>query len=349
MGKTVQAILRAIEYCVPEQVLTNTELATLYPEWTVERIEKKLGIVERHIAAADETAFDLGVKAALSLFDCGACQPSNIDYLLFCTQTPDYFLPTSACIMQDTLGISQSAGALDFNLGCSGYIYGLSLAKGLIETDQANNILLVTADTYSKLLHPQDKSVRTVFGDGATATFIQGVNLQKPAIGPFVMGTDGRGARNLIMETGAFRKRNATVQPLLDATGNLQQSESHLYMNGGEVFTFTAETVPKVVNDLLAKAQLQKEEIDLFIFHQANKYLLDFLRKKCGIPEDKFIVCLRNFGNTVSSSIPIALKHSSDTGVLREGMTVMLVGFGVGYSWGATLIRWEAIDPTLNM
>lgn len=336
----MRAILRAIECCVPEQVLTNAELAEIYPEWTAERIVKKLGIVERHIAGADETAADLGVKAARALFASGVCQPSDIDYLLFCSQTPDYFLPTSACIMQDTLGIPQSAGALDYNLGCSGYIYGLSLAKGLIETDQANNILLVTADTYSKLFHPQDKSVRTVFGDGATATFIQGVNLEKPAIGPFVMGTDGRGARNLIVATGAFRQRNATAQPSVDASGNLQ-SESHLYMNGGEIFTFTAEIVPKVVGDLLVKARLQKEEIDLFIFHQANKYLLDFLRKKCGIQEDRFVVYLRNFGNTVSSSIPIALKHCVDTGILCEGMTIMLVGFGVGYSWGATLIRWQ--------
>jgi 3-oxoacyl-[acyl-carrier-protein] synthase III len=340
IGEIVQAIVRAIEYHVPESVLTNSELAQQYPEWTAERIEKKLGIVERHIAADDETASDLGVKAAERLFESGICKPSDVDYLLFCTQSPDYFLPASACVMQTRLGIPQTAGALDFNLGCSGYIYGLSLAKGLVETDQARNVLLITADTYSKMLHPQDKSVRTLFGDGAAATLIQAAQLPTPAIGPFVMGTDGRGAKNLIVEAGAFRKREAANQPVFDENGN-PQCDSYLYMNGGEIFTFTLDTVPKVVGDLLAKVHLQMTDIDLFVFHQANKYMLDFLRQKCGIPEAKFYVCLRDFGNTVSSTIPIGLKHAADAGVLRPGATVMLVGFGVGYSWGATLIRWE--------
>ena len=266
----MQAVLKAIEYYVPERVLTNAELAVLYPEWTADRIEKKLGIVERHIAADDETAADLGVKAAQRLFAAGVCQPAEIDYLLFCTQAPDYFLPSSACVMQARLGIPQDAGALDFNLGCSGYIYGLSLAKGLIETDQARNVLLITADTYSKMMHPQDKSVRTLFGDGATATLVQASACPQVAIGPFVLGTDGRGARNLIVEAGAFRKRQATNQPVFDENGN-PQCDSCLYMNGGEIFTFTLETVPKAVNDLLTKAGLRMAGIDLFVFHQANQ------------------------------------------------------------------------------
>ena len=336
----MQAVVKAIEYHVPERVLTNAELASLYPEWTADRIEKKLGIVERHIAADNETAADLGVKAAQNLFTAGICQPAEIDYLLFCTQSPDYILPTSACVMQDRLKIPQTAGALDFNLGCSGYIYGLSLAKGLIESDQARNILLITADTYSKLLHPQDKSVRTVFGDGASATLIQGADLPTPVLGPFVMGTDGRGAKNLIVEAGAFRKRVSANQVHLDDNGN-PQCDSSLYMNGGEIFTFTLETVPKVVTDLLVKARLKQTDIDLFVFHQANQYMLDFLRKKCGIPESRFYVCLRNFGNTVSSTIPIALKNASNTGALQPGSRVMLVGFGVGYSWGATIVHWR--------
>ena len=337
----MQAFVSAIEYHVPERVLTNAELASVYPEWTAARIEKKLGIVTRHIAADNETASDLGVKAAERLFASDICQPSDIDYLLFCTQSPDYFLPTSACVMQDRLGIPPTAGALDFNLGCSGYIYGLSLAKGLIETDQAKNVLFVTADTYSKLLHPQDKSVRTVFGDGAAATLIRGAALPQPAIGPFVMGTDGRGAKNLIVKAGAFRQRETINQPVFDENGN-PQCDSFLYMDGGEIFTFTLEIVPKVVADLLAKAQLQMEDVDLFIFHQANKYMLDFLRQKCGIPEEMFYVCLREFGNTVSSTIPIALKHASEDGALKPGAIAMLVGFGVGYSWGATLLRWRS-------
>ena len=312
----------------------------MYPDWTADRIEKKLGIVERHIAAEDETASDLGVRAAERLFASGVCKPSDIDYLLLCTQSPDYFLPTSACVMQARMGLRQDTGALDFNLGCSGYIYGLGLAKGLIETDQANNVLLVSADTYSKLLHPGDKSVRTLFGDAAAATLIQAAELQQSAIGPFVMGTDGRGAPNLIVEAGAFRKRNATDEVTIDENDN-PRCDSRLFMNGGEIFTFTLETVPRVISELLNKAQLEMGDIDLFVFHQANQYILDFLRKKCGIPKDRFYVCMRNFGNTVSSTIPIALKHAIDSSLLRSGASIMLVGFGVGYSWGATIVRWQ--------
>ena len=339
------AILSAVEYHVPDAVLTNAELASQYAEWTAERIEQKLGIIERHIAAEGECASDLGVKAAQKLFASGVCSPKDIDYILFCTQSPDYFLPTTACLVQDRLGIPDTAGALDFNLGCSGYIYGLSLAKGLIETAQCKNLLFITAETYSKFLHAQDKSVRTVFGDGASATLIQARLALEPntpaLLGPFVMGTDGRGARNLIVEAGASRKREASKQICLDENGN-PKTDGFLYMNGGEIFAFTLDRVPRIVTELLEKAGLRVEEVDLFVFHQANKYMLDFLRKACRLPENKFYVCMRLFGNTVSSTIPIALKNAADEGVLRPGNLVMLVGFGVGYSWGATLVRWQA-------
>jgi len=339
------AILRAIDYYVPEKVLTNTELASQYPEWTAERIEQKLGIVERRIAADGECASDLAVKAAQKLFNQGVCAPKEIDHLLFCTQSPDYFLPTSACLIQDHLGIPQTAGALDFNLGCSGYIYGLSLAKGLIESGQSRNVLLLTGETYSKFVHPNDKSVRTVFGDGAAATLVQASPASESdgpeAIGPFVMGTDGRGAENLIVKTGALRKRQPSNEVKLDENGN-PRSDGYLYMNGGEILAFTLDRVPATVSALLEKSGLRLEDVDLFVFHQANRYVLNVLRKACRIPEEKFYVCLRDFGNTVSSTIPIALKRAETEGVIRPGSRLMLVGFGVGYSWGGTLVRWHS-------
>ena len=337
----IQAVITAVDYHVPARLLTNEELAGLFPEWPAERIEQKLGIVERRIAADDECASDLGIAAARRLFERGVCKPADIDYVLFCTQSPDYFLPTSACLIHERLGISSSAGALDFNLGCSGYIYGLSLAKGLVETGQSKNLLLITADTYSKFIHPEDKSVRTLFGDGAAATLIQAADLDRPAIGPFVLGTDGRGAKNLIVEAGALRKRESSKQTVIDEKGN-PRSDGCLFMDGGEIFNFTLEVVPSTIKKLLARAQCSMDDVDLFVFHQANHYILDFLRKKCHIPADKFYMCMRNFGNTVSSTIPIAMKHAADDGALKDGATVMLVGFGVGYSWGATLVRLNA-------
>jgi 3-oxoacyl-[acyl-carrier-protein] synthase-3 len=337
----MKAKIAAIEYALPEQVLTNEDLASEFPDWTVEKISEKTGISRRYIAGEQEFASDLGVKAANKLFTEGNCAPEEIDYLLYCNQSPDYLLPTTACIIQDRLNIPTTAGALDFNLGCSGYVYGLGLAKGLIETGQANNILLITAETYSKFIHPGDKSVRTLFGDAAAATLVRGVEREQEAIGPFVYGTDGSGAKNLMVPSGGLRSPRSveTAIPMEDSQGNIR-SQNNLYMNGPEILTFTLLTIPKAVKSLLKKSGHTMDSIDLFVFHQANRFMLDHLRKKLAIPEDKFVLAYENFGNTVSSTIPIALKEAEKMGQLKPGMKVMLVGFGVGYSWGANLLEW---------
>jgi 3-oxoacyl-[acyl-carrier-protein] synthase-3 len=327
------AAIRAIDYHLPEHTLTNEELAQAFPDWTLDKITAKTGIVQRHLAAPEECASDLAVAAAQKLFDSGICRAKDIDFLLFCTQSPDYFLPTTACILQDRLGLPTTAGALDFNLGCSGFIYGLSLAKGLIETGQATRVLLLTAETYSKVLHPLDRSVRALFGDGAAATLIEQVGEAPPGdlpwIGPFVFGTDGKGKDNFILPSGGMRRLAALRSP----------SPDHLVMNGPEIFTFTLRAVPQAVHALLARTGRTVDDVDLFVFHQANRYMLDHLRTKLKIPPEKFVFALTHCGNTVSSTIPIALKEAIDDGVLAPGRLVMLVGFGVGYSWGATLIR----------
>jgi 3-oxoacyl-[acyl-carrier-protein] synthase III len=337
----MKATVAAIEYHFPEHCLTNEQLAREFPEWSVEKIEEKTGIAERRIAAAGECSSDLGASAAQNLFETGVCEPTEIDYLLFCTQSPDHFLPTSACVMQQRLGIPTSAGALDFNLGCSGFVYGLGLAKALIETDQARNVLLVTGETYSKFIHPKDKSVRTLFGDAGAATLVRGVPGTDECIGPFVYGTDGSGGKNLIVPTGGMRQRVAPAgeEATLDLDGNLR-SETNLYMNGPEIFAFTLRAVPKVVQELLARTGKDLGDIDLYVFHQANQYMLEHLRKKLKIPAERFFVGMRHCGNTVSCTIPIALKQAAAEGRIQPGNLVMLVGFGVGYSWGATLIRW---------
>ena len=336
----MKATVAAVEYHFPKHCLTNEQLAREFPEWSVEKIEEKTGIAERWIAAEGECSSDLGTAAARKLFDSGACRPADIDYLLFCTQSPDHFLPTTACVMQQRLGIPTSAGALDFNLGCSGYVYGLGLAKALVETSQATNVLLVTAETYSKFIHPKDKSVRTLFGDAGAATLVRGVAGNDAFIGPFVYGTDGGGAGNLIVPTGGMRQRVATAKgATMDSDGNLR-SEANLYMNGAEIFAFTLQAVPKVVQELLAAAGKSLGDIDLYVFHQANQYMLEHLRKKLKIPPERFFVGMRHCGNTVSCTIPIALKQAVEEGRMQPGRLAMAVGFGVGYSWGATLIRW---------
>ena len=339
----MHAVIGAISYVLPERVLTNEELAAAFPGWTVGKISGKTGIEQRHIAAPDECSSDLAVKAALKLFEESGIGPEQVDYVLLCTQSPDYFLPTTACLIQHRLGIPVSSGAIDFNLGCSGFVVGLGLAKGLIETGQACRVLLLTAETYSKFIHPSDRSIRTLFGDAAAATFVEAsdsVGLD-PWIGPFVYGTDGSGAENLIVPRGGMRQRFlSTAEPFQDEQGNMR-TENDLRMNGAEIFNLTLRAIPPVVQGLLDKTGLDLDAVDLFVFHQANQYMLEHLRKKLKIPDSKFYLHLRDCGNTVSSTIPIALKSALDEGVLRSGQRVMVVGFGVGYSWAGSLLRWR--------
>jgi 3-oxoacyl-[acyl-carrier-protein] synthase-3 len=237
-------------------------------------------------------------------------------------------------VIQAKLGLPSSCGALDFNLGCSGYVYGLSLAKGLIAGNMAKNVLLITSETYSKHLHPKDKGNRTIFGDAATATLISTEGFAE--IGNFSLGTDGRGAENLIVKTGAMRQKMSKNDLTFDEQGNPKSSD-YLFMNGNEIFNFTADAVSVLVENVLQKNHLTQSDIDLFVFHQANKYMINYLRKSLDIEKDKFFVFMKDVGNTVSSTIPIALYEAQIQGVLYGN--VLLAGFGVGYSWGATIIK----------
>ncbi len=336
----MDAAIWALESHLPGVAISNEELAANYPEWDVPRIAQKTGILQRHLSAADECASDLAYAAAQKLFSRPTLDPGEIDYVLFCTQSPDYYLPTTACLLQERLGIPKSAGALDFNLGCSGYIYGLGLAQGLISTGQARRVLLLTGETYSKFIQPGDRSSATIFGDGGTATLLGAMDEQPPRhVARYVYGTDGSGAQHLIVRGGGMRARTGVI----DADG----SSPFLYMNGPEVFHFALKVVPACVAQLLEKAGKRLEDIDLFIFHQANRYMLDSLRTKLKIPEEKFYVSLASCGNTVSGTIPIALEGALAAGRLKPEQSIMLVGFGVGLSWGATLLSWPFLGAPI--
>ena len=330
--------IRAISYYLPERILTNEELAQEFPEWDVDKVYNKVGVRRRHLAAAGETAGDLAEKAARNLFEEYGVAPSEVDFLLLCTQSPDHFLPSTACILQDRLGIPTSAGAFDYNLGCSGCIYGMAMAKGLIAAGLATNVLLLTAETYTKYLHPSDKSNKTIFGDGAAACLIS-KEKGLAEIGDFVLGTDGSGAANLMLRSGAARQLEKTGRFVMDDDGHTN-FEDYLYMNGSAIFNFTLETVPPLMKSLLSKNGLEKDDVDYYVFHQANKYMLSTIRKVCGLPADKFYVDLEETGNTVSSTILIGLKECLKAGKIAPGMKVMVCGFGVGLSYGGALLQF---------
>ncbi|WP_316737879.1 ketoacyl-ACP synthase III [Pedobacter aquatilis] len=332
------AYIQGISYYLPKSALNNDSLNQAFPEWSADKISSKTGIFERRIANENEFSSDMAVKASEALFNEFNIKRSDIDFILLCTQSPDYFLPTTACIVQDKLGINTSAGALDFNLGCSGYIYGLSLAKGLIKADIAKNVLLITSETYSKFINHQDKGNRTLFGDAASATLISS-RVGLCSIEEFVLGTDGKGAENLIVKNGAAKNRFETGVDEYDETGWIR-NDSNLFMNGGEIFSFTSKAVPEMVDQILKKTSLTLPNIDLFVFHQANKFMLNHIRKKIDIPEDKFFLFLEKCGNTVSSTIPIALSEAIKTSRIKKTNKVLLAGFGVGYSWGSTILQF---------
>ena len=327
--------IKAISYYLPEKEITNEELVKEFPEWSVDKVAQKVGVNSRHLAASDETAGDLAGKAAKKMFEEYYIDPKTIDFLMLCTQSPDYFLPSTACVLQDRLGIPTTAGAFDYNLGCSGCVYGMVVAKGLIASGIAKNVLLVTAETYNKYLHPSDKSNRSIFGDGAAACLISTDGFAE--IGEFSFGTDGSGANNLIVKTGAARQKEPTGLSVEDAEGHIWYDD-YLYMNGGAIFNFTLDAVPAMMKEILEKNSLSKEEVDYFLFHQANQFMLNTIRKVCVLPKDKFYINLSNTGNTVSSTVLIGLKDCIDNGRIAKGAKVMITGFGVGLSWGGTML-----------
>lgn len=312
---------------LPETILDNNQLREAYPGWDMDSIEEKTGIFARHIADENEFVSDMAVSAAEKLFNQYNIDRNSIDYLLLCTQTPDYNLPTTACIVQNRLGLSQNIGALDFNLGCSGYVIGLSLAQGLIGGGIAKRILLITSENYTRYIDSEDRSLRTIFGDGATATLIE--SGEEQSIGPFVFSCDGAGADLLVAYDSGARKGAQCLKPR-----SRRRWKSQLYMNGPELICFAADRIPALTRELMSKANLTEENIDYYLLHQATLKMIEDVSFIMSWSKEKVPLYLREVGNTVSCTIPFLIEHLRKTGQIAKGNTSMLIGFGVGLSAG---------------
>ncbi|MDA7979181.1 MAG: ketoacyl-ACP synthase III [Pirellulales bacterium] len=324
------ATIGPIAVYLPAMVESNEQLAAQFPRWDMRIIEQKTGIAKRHIAGPDECVSDLAVAAAEKLFTEHNIDRQTVDFLLLCTQTPDYPLPTTACLVQDRLRLPTSTGALDFNLGCSGFVYGLSLAEGLIASRAAKRVLLITSETYSKYIDAEDRSLRTIFGDGAAATLIDAAEEQ--SLSSFRFGTDGSGADMLMLTRSGVRSPETSLRPR-----KRQRWKSDLYMDGQGLVYFTVEKIPELLDGIVKDAGIDREEIDLFLMHQPTRLLLERLRETLDLDETKLPMDLESCGNTVSSTIPILINDLRASGDLKPGMTSMLVGFGVGLSWAGCL------------
>jgi 3-oxoacyl-[acyl-carrier-protein] synthase-3 len=324
---------------LPETVEDNDLYSAEFPKWNMELIFAKTGVRTRHIARPEECASDLAVGAAEKLFREYDIDRRSVDFLLLCTQSPDYPLPTTACLVQDRLQLRTSMGAIDFNLGCSGFVYGLSLADGLIRSGVAKRVLLITAETYSKYIHPTDRSLRTIFGDGAAATLIDAAD--EPSFGSFVFGTDGRGADVLMVPKGGARGPSQALQPR-----KRQRWPSDLVMDGPEIVKFTLEVVPPMMEQILASSGWTRNDVHLYLLHQATTFMLEHLRARLGLCEQCVPIALADYGNTVSSTIPILIRDLRRSGRICPGTQSLLIGFGVGLSWGgcAWTETWKGKD-----
>ncbi len=328
------AAVGPISVYFPEQVETNEDLQAANPKWDMDLIASKTGIYKRYIAGPDECSSDLGVAAGKMLLEENDVDPASIDFLLFCTQSPDYPLPTTACLVQDRLDLPTHCGALDFNLGCSGFVYGLSLADGLIRSGAAKRILFITAETYSKMIDLNDRSLRTIFSDAAAATLIESHDV--PSMWGFCFGTDGTGADTLIATEKGFRCPENAIQPR-----HRKRWKSDLYMDGPALINFTMEKVPMLLDQIMRQTGLSRSDVGYYLLHQATYKMLNELQMQMGIEEEKLPILLEDVGNTVSSTIPILIQQMRDTKSMTPEMKNILVGFGVGWSWAGCV--WQDI------
>lgn len=328
--------IKHITYKLPDTCITNQDLAAQFPDTTEEYIFRKTGIKKRYVLSFEQIPSDLALEAINEFFEKTRVRKEEIDFLIFCSEGFDYRAGVTSAILQHKAGFSKSTGVLDLPQGCTGYIYGLMIAKSIISSGVAKNVLLVTCDLASKVLHPQDLELRSIFGDAATVTQIS--KSEEENTGEFILGTDGEGAHLLYVESSA--SRNPINQKWVDKYKNENGMPwGRMHMDSMEIFLFTLRVIPGLIRDVIGKNNLKFEEIDLFIFHQANGFMLKQLRKKTGIPEEKFFNFIEEVGNTVSSTIPVCLSEAQKQGILKPGMNVLLAGFGIGLCWGATVIK----------
>ena len=329
--------LAGLASAVPQDVLTVVDDALTFGDVDAKRISESTGVYKRYVASNGLCASDLCFSAAERLLTELGWQRDSVDVLIFVSQTPDYLLPATSCSIHGRLNLSTRCAAFDIDMGCSGYIYGFWVASNLIACGGAKRVLLLVGDTISRIVSPRDRATAPLFGDAGTATALES-DVDAPAIA-FELGTDGTGQDHLIVPAGAFRQPRTehTLQRTEREGGNVRSDED-LFMNGAEVFTFTLRVVPKLIKSVINAAGWSTENVDAWIMHQANRFMLQHLIKRMQLPADRVVLALEEYGNTSSASIPLAMTHSLRERLSEGKLNLVMVGFGVGFSWGAVAL-----------
>ncbi len=336
----MNAKIKNIYFHLPKRVVTNDDLMTENPMWDLTSVAKKTGVEQRYFADDDETALDLSIGACKKFFKESGIEPHQIDCILFCSQTHDYIMPGNSALLHRHFDFRKNVMAFDITLACSGYVYALTIAKSLIASSVVRNVMLVTADTYSKLIHKRDRSTRSLFGDAASVTYLVPCNDEQGIIGQS-LATEGKFYKKFYVPAGGFRfpKSESTSQAYIDNAGNMRSDED-IIMDGMGIWNFIRSKVPEHLLNFLDSRQLKINDIDLFVMHQASSLTLDSIQKSLKICDEKMFRNIKKYGNTVSSSIPIALAEAINDGLILKGNLVLISGFGVGLSYGSVLIQF---------
>ncbi|MBX0331340.1 ketoacyl-ACP synthase III [Oscillochloris sp. ZM17-4] len=343
----MNTIITAMHYCVPKGRMTNADLAERFGERQLKAITKMAGIEERRIVAPGETASDLAYWAARRLLDDRRIDPQRIDLLIFASQTGDHQIPATACSLHGRLGLADTCAAFDINLGCSSYPYSLAVAHGMITAGVAHRALVLNADALSPVIHPLDRGLVPLHGDGAVATLLE-ASASGGGFRGFRLGTDGSGAQHIMIPASGARipRSEATRREITDESG-IVRTQEHLYMNGPAVFHFSVYKIPEVIRQALDQFQLTVDDLDLVLLHQANKTMVDMIYRVLEVPESKRFYYMESVGNLASASTPLVLAEAWRQGRLHPGQRILLASFGNGLSWGVAVIEWpeEAGPP----
>ncbi|QTL98215.1 beta-ketoacyl-ACP synthase III [Iocasia frigidifontis] len=324
-----KATITGLGNYIPPKVLTNKDLEKMV-DTSDEWITTRTGIKERHIVEDDVSTSDMVYVAAQKALKNSGMKADKLDLIIVATVTPDMPFPATACLIQERLG-AEKAAAFDLEAGCSGFVYALSVATQFIETGVYGNALVVGADILTKITDWEDRSTCVLFGDGAGAAILQATD--KGGMLAFDLGSDGSGGKSLYMPGGG------SLSPSSELT--VKERQHYIKMEGNQVFKFAVKIMEQSSVDVLNKAGLKPEDVNLFIPHQANTRIINAAAKRLKLTDDKVFVNLPKYGNTSSASIPLALVEAKEKGLINEGDIIVLVAFGAGLTWASTVIKWH--------